>query len=231
MTHEDIPELDPELAKVIAQVRQGRPVPPSLRGNLETRLASILVPGLPDVGPTSPARAAMTAPRLAWGAVARGIGLFAAGSAVGAGVHARVPKATVEIRYVDRIVVVGPDAAPSTPVPPPAPVPEAAPLAPRPAPTQETERDTDLTRELALIDTAQSALGRGEPQVALLSLDKHAKAFPKGRLSEQREALAIQALVRTGQGGQARARASRFAQQYPRSLFLPVVKAALETIP
>jgi hypothetical protein len=62
-------------------------------------------------------------------------------------------------------------------------------------------------------------------------LDAHEHRFPKPQLQEEREALAIQALVMLKRYDEARARASRFKAAAPNSLFLPVIDASLAAIP
>jgi hypothetical protein len=87
--------------------------------------------------------------------------------------------------------------------------------------------DESLTRERALVETARSAVARGDGSAALQATSEHARTFPNGRLVEEREALAVQALVLAGRRDEARARAERFRQRYPNGLFLPVVDAAI----
>ena len=240
MNGDEIPELEPELARLIARARGGRVVPPALRESLEARLAPTLTAATSASTPATNAGVSPAATR-PLSALARNIGIFALGAAAGVGGHAMAtrppPAAPPEIRYVDRVIVATPDAAApragndeksdAKTIPEASSAPSPVPVPPPPA----VDRDADLARELALIDTAQSALARNDTPGALDALSKHANAFPNGRLAEQREALAIQTLVRAGRPSEANARASRFQKKYPRSLFLPVVRAALETIP
>jgi hypothetical protein len=62
-------------------------------------------------------------------------------------------------------------------------------------------------------------------------VNKHAARFPAGKLTEEREAIAVQALVVLHRTEEARARAARFQQRYPGSVLAPSVAAALETAP
>ena len=82
--------------------------------------------------------------------------------------------------------------------------------------------------EQELIDTARGALVRGRAGDALAATDAHAKRFPHGALAEEREALAIQALVLQGNVDAARTRADAFRAKYPESIFLIAVDRALE---
>jgi hypothetical protein len=87
--------------------------------------------------------------------------------------------------------------------------------------------DVDLAAERSLVDRARTALGRGQSADALAALDTHAARYPHGRLSEEREALAVDALARSGRMDLALARAARFRTSYPNSVFRGVVDAAL----
>jgi hypothetical protein len=87
--------------------------------------------------------------------------------------------------------------------------------------------DVGLAAERSLVDRARTALGRGQSADALAALDAHAARYPRGRLSEEREALAVDALARSGRMDLALARAARFRSAYPNSVFGGVVDAAL----
>lgn len=90
--------------------------------------------------------------------------------------------------------------------PPPPPPPSSSPP-PQPPPAVD---------ELAGLDEAQRALA-GDPARALALCEAHARAFPRGALTEEREVLAIEALVRLGRGDAARARAEAFRAAHPAS--------------
>ena len=93
----------------------------------------------------------------------------------------------------------------------------------RPTSTPGTGADVDLASERALIDRARMALARGQSSAALDAVDAHAKSYPRGRLVEEREALAIQALAQAGRTADARARADKFRATYPNSVFAGAV--------
>jgi hypothetical protein len=84
-----------------------------------------------------------------------------------------------------------------------------------------------LAAERALLDVARSALARGEAAEALAATERHAHEYPDGALVEEREALAIKALVALGRIGEARARARALEQRFPNGLTLHAVKAAV----
>lgn len=85
----------------------------------------------------------------------------------------------------------------------------------------------ELAGERRILDVARAALGRGNAEGAALACDQHALKYPHGLLAEEREAIAIQALVDEHQAGPARERADRFRRNYPKSILLPTIEAAL----
>lgn len=108
----------------------------------------------------------------------------------------------VEVKPVPRVQV-------PTPVPVPAPVVQA-------------------DGERLLIEQASAAVARGKGDDALTACDAHTRKFPNGQLAEERESLAIRALVLLGRRDEATARAAQFKTRYPDSLLSDVVDAALK---
>lgn len=98
-------------------------------------------------------------------------------------------------------------------------------------PNGETRPESPLQRERSVLDRARAALAAGEPARALAQVTRHAKQFPNGVLSEEREAIAINALVRLGSYDQASKRAANFRARYPQSLMLHSVNAAMAAVP
>jgi hypothetical protein len=90
---------------------------------------------------------------------------------------------------------------------------------------------SDLVKEREFIDAARAALARGRPADALAAIEEHAAQYPRGRLAEEREALAVQALVLLGRTDAARARGAQFKRRYPNSLFGSAVERALASLP
>jgi outer membrane protein assembly factor BamD (BamD/ComL family) len=82
-----------------------------------------------------------------------------------------------------------------------------------------------------ILDEARSALLRGEAQQALDALERHRRTFPSPVLGEERDALQVQALVKAGRYAEARARGEAFGRRVPDSFYLPMVNAALASIP
>lgn len=95
----------------------------------------------------------------------------------------------------------------------------------------ETDRDGSLGKERALIDTARTAVARGDGEGALATLTRHAHDFPRGRLAEEREWSTIQALVLGGRTNEAQARATTFRRLFPRSLMLPALDQVVPPMP
>jgi hypothetical protein len=70
--------------------------------------------------------------------------------------------------------------------------------------------------ELGLLRQAQSALNT-RPREAFALTQKHRASFPRGQFAEERDALAIQALMRAGERDAAINLAERFVTAYPKS--------------
>ncbi len=101
-----------------------------------------------------------------------------------------------------------------------------APNAAPSAPVTSALTDVDLAAEHALIDRARSAVARGDATAALEAINTHVVRFAHGRLVEEREALAVQALTRAGRRADAKSRADAFRKSYPESIFGPAVDLA-----
>ncbi|APR83736.1 Hypothetical protein A7982_09085 [Minicystis rosea] len=84
-------------------------------------------------------------------------------------------------------------------------------------PPVAVDRETMLREESRLLAEARAALRRGDPGGALAMLEQIRTKFPGGMLVQEREALAIEALARSGRKGEAAARADAFVKAYPSS--------------
>jgi hypothetical protein len=73
--------------------------------------------------------------------------------------------------------------------------------------------------EAELLRDARQVLDRS-PVVALSLCDEHQRDYPRGGLTQERELIAIAALLRLGRTSSAEARAARFRATYPRSPYL-----------
>jgi hypothetical protein len=134
---------------------------------------------------------------------------------------ASVPAPPVDVPGVPASAL--PSASPTVRVEPP-PVRPASSLAPPPS-------ARGLGAERALLDIARIELVRGEAGAALAAAERHRAEFPDGTLVEEREALAIKALVALGKKDEARTRAKELERRYPESLVLRAVKAAVDDGP
>jgi len=141
-------------------------------------------------------------------------------------------------RPTERVVYVEPAVPSPTPLPSSTPAPSIEAASPRDTPSDLPASHVDpsassssLYQERLLLDAARSALSDHAPERALTLLDEHARRFSHPQLGEDREALAIQALVSLGHYDAARARAARFRSANPRSLFMPAIDATLTSIP
>ena len=63
-----------------------------------------------------------------------------------------------------------------------------------------------------------------DPAQALVVAEEGHRMFPSGVFAQEREALAISALVRLGQHAEARARAKSFVAAYPESHFVERIR-------
>jgi hypothetical protein len=98
----------------------------------------------------------------------------------------------------------------------------SAPEAAAAAPTPESE--------LVLLERSRAALDR-DPASALALAEAHARSHPSGIFAQEREMLAIEALLKLKRKAEARARAERFVQRYPDSPQAPRVRAWIERTP
>ena len=138
-------------------------------------------------------------------------------------VHAPPP------RVVEKVVTVSvPVPAPSLPepvvIPEPVVAPEPAPAPKRPGvhTKQQPPAPAPAAKltEVELLEKAMSAMKAGDPKAALELTQRHAREFASGALIQEREMLAIEALVKLGRAGEARLKADAFRQKYPTSSHL-----------
>lgn len=97
----------------------------------------------------------------------------------------------------------------------------------RPAPNRRPVA-VDIESERKILLEAKRALQRGAASSALSLFVKHARVFPRGLLTEEREAGRIQALAKLGRTASAQKRAVRFERRYPSSIHLRTIRQALK---
>jgi hypothetical protein len=93
--------------------------------------------------------------------------------------------------------------------------------------TARVAKADSVAAELGIIESARSALARGDTAGALSRLDNYARTYPRGRLALEGEVLRIDALARSGQGGLAAKRAEAFLRRYPNSVLASRVRGYL----
>ncbi len=93
-----------------------------------------------------------------------------------------------------------------------------------PVPRASAPVAEDESLEVELVSRAQKSV-KSTPAEALRLCDEHARRFPRGSLSQERESLAIEALFQLGRRDEAKARAARFKQAYPASGHLRKLEA------
>ena len=114
--------------------------------------------------------------------------------------------------------IASPIVAPSTPV-------IDAPVT-SPAPVEAPPKASSLAEEIALLQDAHAALQSESAARALGILDEHARRFPRGTLTEEREASRVSALCKLGRPDEARTQAADFLRDHPRSPQAAAVRAS-----
>ena len=132
------------------------------------------------------------------------------------------------------IVVSAPEPEPepvlSLPPPTPAPPPQKRKLAAPSSVVAEPAAPIDpLSRELALINRAESALRANDATSALARLDDHATLFPDGALAPEAGALHIEALLLAHRPTDAQTAATRWLAAHPTHPLAPRVRSLLVT--
>jgi hypothetical protein len=227
--------LSEDLVDLLGSERRAPGAPEGAKGRVAARLAL----GLSSVPAVAPApRSASTSgaggSRLWTRAHIVAVSVaFVAGTVAGAA-------AVLWLRPVSPPVIVSAPTLPLAPLPEPPPVSpvpnivspgpvttaSSVPMPKSPSP-KASATSSSISAEQAILDTARVALGREDGDAALAATAVHAQRFPHGQLSEEREAIAIQALVLVGRAPDARARAEQFARTYPGSALLPAVREAI----
>ncbi len=111
--------------------------------------------------------------------------------------------------------------ASAPPAPERLPLPDDAPPAPSATPSAKPTASaistaSDPVEEAKLLGRAQEAIG-SDPARALALATDHASKYPRGALAQEREVLAVDALLRLGRRKDAEARARAFRATYPTS--------------
>jgi hypothetical protein len=214
MSGEELDPIDPNLGALFVAERVRSRAPAGTKARVLERLDGSIAAG----AATGVAGASLGAKLLPI------LGAFVVGGAVGgaAVAVARPP----HVVYVDRPVPVA-SVVSSTVEPPPTIEIVTTPAVEKTAPSASAPQEGTLAAERAVLDVARSALARGDGAHALEAAERHGRMFPRGQMAEEREAIAVQALVRLGRVDEARARGDRFRSRFPNSVLGPVIDAAL----
>jgi hypothetical protein len=207
---DELEPLAPELY-IALEVERARPPPPADQlARLAARLDATFTPPTPPSVAT-PAGNAVSA------GLATKVGLLAAGLLIGtvAGSQLQLHFGPQREVIVEKVVEVPVRVEVQVPVPVPA---DPAPIAKPPVPAakeKETAR-SPIELERLLVEQATAALGRGKGEDALAACREHATRFPSGQLAEEREIVAIRALMLLGRRADAVARADGVPREVPR---------------
>ncbi|MBA3500511.1 MAG: hypothetical protein M4D80_15700 [Myxococcota bacterium] len=153
------------------------------------------------------------------------VGLVVVGAATGAFFFTRDAEPQIVTSAPTAPVVPTPPVVPPSPAPSAPVVVEEPPPPPEPVRVQPKKRvaaqpviveETLPPREIDLLDPAHQALRANDPARALTLANRHAELYPRGVMSEEREAIAIEALHRLGRDA-ARIRFGEFVVRFPRS--------------
>jgi len=80
--------------------------------------------------------------------------------------------------------------------------------------------------ELRLLRRARAAVAEGDFEGALRPIAEHARRFPDGTLTEEREALRVRSLSALGQVEEARRAAGSFRKRFPASVLVHVLETS-----
>jgi hypothetical protein len=218
-------------------LRVDPPTAPGARERVRARLEAVIPAmtgglggGATGTGPPPPVTAVTFGSRTAQLIVA-----FVAGGAVGVALYSSLSTVPApRVVYVDRPIA---DAAPvatadssevaksTLALPQPSAVSAARP------PASSKTGPSQLSAERVILDEARAALVREDAPRALRDLDRHRRMFPNALLGDERDALQVQALVKSERYDEARSLAAAFRRRAPDSLFIPMVEAAIASIP
>jgi hypothetical protein len=235
MSSPDIPELPIDLRRLFDEEKALVPLPDAARARVAARIAETA-----SLPPWS-AQALRLARRAGWVAV-----VFLAGAGAGAGFEHRrsadvdAPPGATAVPATPTSTAANPRVAPeawhettaepaSNDTVTPAPTMTSRAAAPS-AKSSPSRAPSSLAEERVELETARVAMTRARWDEAAAALDRHARLFPNGQLTEERDSLHVVLLAERGQGTRAREAAARFERLYPTSLFLPAVRAAADSV-
>lgn len=230
------PGLEPKLTRLLEEGARESDFPEERREALFARLAA----RLPGAAPPPPPPSSHGLAR-----VGKAGALVLLGVALGYGAARALPPSSpraparetpvASVEPPPRVVPAppiaeAPQAVPGPPRPPPRPTPPSA-SAPSAAPAEIDSVRTTLGEERTLVERGRAAVARRDGLSALEALTAHERAFPDGKLAEERDALLVQALVLAGRGADARRHAREFTERHPGSIFTRRIEETLRELP
>jgi hypothetical protein len=99
-----------------------------------------------------------------------------------------------------------------------------------PSPSGAAKSAIDIesyTKELRVLQPAREAVARQDFNSALSAIAEHQRMFPSGRLTEEREALRVKALLGVGRTAEAQRAGAAFRARFPRSALLGRIEEML----
>jgi hypothetical protein len=96
----------------------------------------------------------------------------------------------------------------------------------RPKPAGAQPARVDVAAEVLLLGRAREAMNARDPSAALALLDEHARRYPSGALTEERQAAFVPVLCALGHTGEARAARDHFLAAYSKSPYADTVRVA-----
>ena len=140
--------------------------------------------------------------------------------------HAAVkPPPAVVVPGPERVVYVDRPVASAVETPAPAPAASVSGAAGRERPLPSRPREVSRPSGRAPRRGPRRAPNAQDGAAALAATRDHERRFPGGQLVQEREAMAVRALVLLGRVPEARARTDRFRARFPGSVLLPVLEA------
>jgi hypothetical protein len=101
---------------------------------------------------------------------------------------------------------------------------------PKPASSRPPSSSANERSERLVLEAARTALLKRDASAALEAIARHRATFPKGALTEERDALEVQALASLGRTDEARSKGRVFLKNYPQSVFGPAVEASFDPL-
>lgn len=216
----DDPATPDALADALRAAAEDGPSPAEI-ARLTASLGAALPPGALVAGSAAKtfgakAVAAMVGAGIAAGVVAGVVGsrlTAPRGPEIQSGeTTAALPSASASASSSSSSVPLAPSA--SAPLPEPSRLPPVATVA---VPIATAGTPAPVPSETALLDRGHQALRSQNPAAALAAAEEHARAYPRGTFAQEREVIAIEALVALGRRPEAAKRAARFRAAFPGS--------------